>query len=140
MESDLICVVCNAIFSSSSELIPHQTAHSKHEISQALVHMQILLIQCSSKIKKLQNSDESSEDTATKGAPTKPKHHLLFNVMSIRDIDILFENPAKFENLNIQCKGDSDIDQSSVHDDVNSVRFIICILRIDIQYIQNSLI
>ena len=137
MESDLICVVCNAIFSSSSELIPHQSLHSKHEISQALVHMQILLIQCSSKIKKLQNSDESSEDTATKGAPTKPKHHLLFNVMSIRDIDILLESPAKVESFDANCKGDSDIDQSSIHDDNNLVRFRTRIVRIDIQYIYN---
>ena len=135
MESELICVVCNAIFPSSSELIPHQTLHSKHEISQALVHMQILLIQCTSKIKKLQNSDELSDDPATKSAPTKPNRHFLFNVMSIRDIDILFGNPAKFETLDTQCKDDSDIDQSSVHDDFNLVRFGTHILRIDIQYI-----
>ena len=135
MESELICVVCNAIFSSSSELIPHQTLHSKHEISQALVHIQILLIQCTSKIKKLQNSDELSDGNTTKGAQTKKKQHFLFNVMSIRDIDILFETPAKFKTFDANCKVDSDIDETSVHDDNNVVRFRTHILRIDIQCI-----
>lgn len=133
MESELICVVCNAIFSSSSELIPHQTLHSMHNLSQALVHMQILLIQCTSKIKKLQNSDELSDGTTTKGAQTKKKQHFLFNVMSIRDIDILFETPTKVQTFDTNCKVDSDIDETSVHDDNNVVRFRTHILRIDIQ-------
>ena len=135
MESELICVVCNVIFSSSSELIPHQTLHSKHEISQALVHIQILLTQCTAKIKKLQNSEELSDGNTTKGAQTKKKQHFLFNVMSIRDIDILFETPTKVQTFDANCKVDSDIDETSVHDDNNVVRFRTHILRIDIQSI-----
>ena len=122
METDLICVVCNYISSDASELCKHHEAlHYKRQLSQALLHLQVLLKQCKPVFQRF-NQDESDEGKTLKEKQNKSKQHYFYNIMRIDDVNILFDNSTKFEGTDRHCNNYCTDDQSSYHDDINLVR------------------
>ena len=121
MEGDIICTICNAIFFKSSELVQHLTLHSKQELSQALAHLQDLLIQCKGIVEKLKRKEKSCKENESKDI-NRERKHFLFNVISVRDVNILFDNPAKLETIYDKCEDYSNDEQTSCHEEDTSVR------------------
>ena len=87
-----ICVLCNKLYSTSSELVMHHhTSHSKKELSKALMHLQYLLIQ----LKLLKPISEESGRNDRKGVEMghyqDSGQHFLYNCMEVNDVKVLLE-------------------------------------------------
>ena len=119
MEESLICSVCNEFFSASSELTQHQELHSKQELSQALVHLQDLLTQCRYVVGKLKRQEKPDNEIEING---KKRKHFLFDIMNVRDVNILFDNLNNGEGINIKCKDPCDDEEAYFQDEDNIVR------------------
>ena len=119
MEESFICPVCNEYFSASSELTLHQELHSKQELSQALVHLQDLLAQCRYVVGKSKGQEKPGNEFEIKG---KKRKHFLFDVMNVRDVNILFDNVNNEEDTDVKCKDHCDDEQTNFQDEDNIVR------------------
>ena len=119
MEKSLICPVCNEFFSASSELTHHQELHSKQELSQALVHLQNLLTQCRYVVGKLKRQEKPGNEIEIMG---KKKEHFLFDIMNVRDVNILFDNLNNEDGIDIKYKDSYDNEETIFQDEDNIVR------------------
>ena len=98
-----ICVLCNHVYSTSSDLFAHhQKSHSKKELSKALIHLQHLLTQV--KLLKPIKNRRHDKKLGIDQCDQDSNFHFLYNCMEVNDVKVLLETSQFNTNDNPNVK------------------------------------